>query len=365
MSKGLFSFLFFLSLSAILLFAITCKKEFSYEGGKFAKYNFVGSPMACVNALVNGDYTAGAATADSLNTVQIYINVTAPGLINVTTDKVDGISFTTGEMNLTDTTSNMGILLRCQGTPDSAGTFTFQIPGTTGCSFSVTVNGKQSANIILTGAPDDCSNPIHQGSFTTGIAATSSNKLTVNIDVIQKGTYAITTDTVNGFSFSVKGTFASTGTQQVILVANGTPNASELSRFTITAGASQCSFYVAVDNADPLATYVLQSGQQNGGLYCAPGSVQGIYTSGTTLNSSNTLTVNAYVTVAGNYTIATTEINGIRFSSTGTFSNLGAQDVVLKGSGTPVASGTFNFVPQIVGPAPLGGSSCGLDVDVK
>ncbi len=363
--KRWYSSLFIFSLLLILLFAITCKKEFSYEGGKFAKYNFVGSPQTCVNALVNGGYTTGAATVDSLNTVQLYINVTAPGLINVTTDVMDGISFTTGQMNLTDTASNTRILLKCRGTPDSAGTFTFQIPGTTGCSFSITVNSKQPANIILSGSPNDCSNPVHQGSFTQGVAATSSNKLTVNIDVIQKGDYSITTDTINGFYFSGTGTFASTGTQQVVLQAGGTPNASELSRFTVTAGASQCSFYVAVANADPLASYVLQSGMENGTLTCAPGSVQGTYTSGTALNSSNTLTVNAYVTVAGNYTISTTEMNGIRFSSTGTFTNLGAQDVVLKGSGTPVDVGTFTFVPQIVGPAPLGGSSCGLDINVK
>ncbi len=363
--KRSYSLVLFFSLLAVLLFAITCKKEFSYEGGAFAKYNFVGSPQACTNALVSGDYTAGTATIDSLNTVMLYINVTSPGLINVTTDVVDGISFTTGQMNLTDTASNTGILLQCKGIPDSAGTFTFQIPGTTGCTYSVTVNGKQQANIILSGSPNDCSNPIHQGSFTQGVAATTSNILTVNIDVIQKGDYTITTDTVNGFYFSGSGTFTSTGTQQVILHANGTPNTSELSRFIITAGASQCSFYVAVANADPLATYVLQSGQQNGGLYCAPGSVQGVYTANTTLTAGNTLTVNAYVTVPGHFTIATTEINGMKFSFTGTFTNTGAQDVILKGSGTPIAVGTFNFVPQIVGPAPLGGSSCGLDVEVK
>lgn len=363
--KRLFSFLFFLSLVAILLFAITCKKEYSYEGGAVAKYSFVGSPDTCTSALVSGDYIKNTPT-DSSNNLVVYVIVTAPGSAEITTETIDGIFFTTGKINLIKSSPlNYGILLYCHGSPTEAGVFTFHIPGTTGCSFSITVNGKQSANIILSGSPNDCTNPVHQGSFKQGVAATSSNLITVNIDVIEKGDYNITTDTVNGFYFSGSGTFSSTGTRQVVLQAYGTPNASELSRFTVTAGASQCSFYVAVDNADPLATYVLQSAQGNGVLYCAPGSVQGSYTAGTTLNGSNTLTVNAYVTVPGNYTISTTEINGVRFSATGTFTNTGAQDVVLKGSGTPVDVGTFTFVPQIVGPAPLGGSSCGLDVDVK
>ncbi|MDQ2752437.1 MAG: hypothetical protein M3R72_05375 [Bacteroidota bacterium] len=363
--KRSYSFLTFFFLIAVLVFAITCKKEFSYEGGVYPEYNFVGSPQACTNAFAKGNYTAGIPTVDSLNTVLLYLNITAPGLIDITTDSVNGIFFTTGKLNFTDTVSNTGIVLFCHGTPDSAGTFTFHIPGNTGCSFTVTINAIQNAQYILSGSPGDCSNPIHQGFFTQGVALASSNFITINIDVIEKGPYSITTDMVNGFSFSSSGTFPSTGTQQVILRATGTPNASELSRFTLTAGASQCSFYVAVANADPLATYVLQSGIENGTLTCAPGSVQGMYIANTTLTQSNTLTVNAYVTMPGNFTISTTEVNGMKFSSTGTFTTMGAQDVILKSSGKPGVSGTFTFVPQIVGTAPLGGSSCGLDVTVQ
>lgn len=91
----------------------------------------------------------------------------------------------------------------------------------------------------------------------------------------------------------------------------------------------------------------------------------GNYTSTTALTTSNKVSIRVYVTVIGNFTIATTSVNGITFSYTGSFATTGAQLVVLTGSGTPAAIGTFSFKPQIVGPHPLGGEFCNFDVEVK
>jgi hypothetical protein len=286
------------------------------------------------------------------------------GNYNITTERVDGISFSATGV-FPDTCSGCGLLLSCQGTPDSAGVFTFNIPGTTGCYFSVTVSDVATAGYTLSGAPNDCSNPVEQGTYIKDKAMTKDNVVTINVNVTTPGKYNITTNKVNGISFSASGSFASHGAQQVILQASGTPEIPELSQFQLNADASHCTFYVPVSNAEPVATYVLQSSVNNNILYCAPGSVQGAYTAGTSLSADNTLTVNAFVTVTGNFTISTTEQNGMKFSHTGTFTTTGAQDVVLQGSGTPTAVGTYTFYPQIVGPAPLGGSTCGLDVAVK
>jgi hypothetical protein len=55
------------------------------------------------------------------------------------------------------------------------------------------------------------------------------------------------------------------------------------------------------------------------------------------------------------------------FSSTGSFSDTGVQTVILTatGYGTPVHVGSFTMTPEIVGPAPLGGSSCDFLLAVK
>ena len=101
--KRLHSFLFFIFLFTGLLFAVTCKKEYSYEGGENAQYSFVGSPNACIELVVQGNFVVGVPTVDSVNTIQLHINVTSPGLLTVTTNVVDGIYFSTGKLNITDT----------------------------------------------------------------------------------------------------------------------------------------------------------------------------------------------------------------------------------------------------------------------
>ena len=349
---------------AALFFIITCKKEFSYEGGSQAEYTFVGAPDTCMDARISGEYNIGV-PADSLNNVLVYIVVTSSGSAQITTEEEDGISFSTGKLALTEDSLNHGIIFLCHGTPTAAGTFIFDISGTPGCSFTITVTPPAPAGYTLSGAPNDCGNPVEQGTYSEGVAMTNSNVVTINVEVAAKGPYTMTTDKVNGISFSGSGTFSSTGAQQVILQATGTPDIAELTHLILSADDSKCSFYVSVANAEPVATYVLQSAAANGIEYCSPGSVQGNYTSGTNLKAGNTLTVNAYVTVVGNYTISTTELNGMTFSASGTFTDIGAQDVVLQGNGTPEVAGNYTFYPQIVGPAPIGGSICGLDVLVK
>jgi hypothetical protein len=91
----------------------------------------------------------------------------------------------------------------------------------------------------------------------------------------------------------------------------------------------------------------------------------GNYSSNVALSNSNTVSIHVSVIALGNFTIATSTINGMMFSYTGTFTTLGAQIVALKGSGTPESPGTYSFIPQIVGPAPLGGQYCGFNVDVQ
>ncbi len=71
---------------------------------------------------------------------------------------------------------------------------------------------------------------------------------------------------------------------------------------------------------------------------CATAIVGGVYAAGTTLDSSNKVTIVVNVTTAGSYSITTDTNNGIRFSSSGVFTATGPQSIILYGSGTPSAA---------------------------
>ncbi len=345
------------------LFIVTCNKEYSYEGSPPAGFSLLGTPDVCTNFKVNGYYYATVAT-DTNNTVEVTANVTTTGSYSIITNDVGGISFSAAGV-FTDT-GYQQVVLKCSGTPDSVGIYNFGITGDSGCTFSVQVIAKPPADYLLSGAPDNCESPAINGTYTEAKALSASNSVVINVTVITPGDYSITTDTIGGISFSASGTFTTTGDQQVTLLGMGTPSLSGFDYFIVNAGASQCTFRIAVIRADPLATYVLESGVGAGNsVFCTPQSIQGIYTANVPLDASNTITITAYPTVLGNYTISTDLFNGIIFSASGTFTAMAEQSVVLYGSGTPIQSGTFTFVPQIVGPSPIGGASCGVDLTIQ
>lgn len=340
----------------------SCKKEYSIEGGVQAQYTISGSPTACVPALLSGFYIEGKKT-DVTNTVQINADVTFAGNYTIFTTPVDGISFTSSG-TFTDTGMHV-VTLQCTGTPESAGTFSIKIPGDNGCSFTVSVLNKAPASYLLRGDPSDCASISSQSTFIEGQVLNASDTVSLQVVVSAPGSYSISTDTVSGVSFSASGTFSAVGAQTVTLYASGSASAAGFLFFKVKADSSQCSFSIAVQNADPLATYVLQSGISNGLAYCSPQSIQGNYTAGIPLDSSNTITVSPYATIKGNYTISTYRINGMIFYASGTFPAPGNYSVALRGSGTPLVVGTFTFTPFIIGPAPIGGRSCDVDINVK
>ncbi|HEX6916161.1 MAG TPA: hypothetical protein VF145_13020 [Chitinophagaceae bacterium] len=80
---------------------------------------------------------------------------------------------------------------------------------------------------------------------------------------------------------------------------------------------------------------------------CTGAVISGYYATGTTLDSAAKVTISVNVTTAGSYTITTDTVNGYKFAASGTFTGTGTQTVVLKGSGTPQATGTDVFTPKI------------------
>jgi hypothetical protein len=177
----------------------------------------------------------------------------------------------------------------------------------------------------------DCS-ATPTGTMLLGSAVTSvSQSITANVTIA--GTYSIST-IANGVTFAGSGTFAGTGAQTITLTATGTPTAAGTNTFTLNT-TPNCSFN--------RITYLQPSSNGSAiisALTCSTATA-GTLTTGTAV-SGVTQTINTTVTKIGTYAISTTA-NGVTFSGTGTFTTLGAQNVVLSATGTPTVSGAATF----------------------
>ncbi|MBI1343623.1 MAG: hypothetical protein GC171_11870 [Terrimonas sp.] len=369
MKKQVFiSFLHITSLVSILFLA-TCKKEYSYEGGNSsgtssgtAVYNFIGEGGSCTGSIVSGDYFSGISLI-ATNSVQLEVNVSSTGTYQISTNSKNGMSFSAA-----GTFTNTGIQtiqLTGTGKPVTNGSFIFDTPLGVGCFFEVIVNKPSdvAAKFTLSGAPDDCGSAIVRGDYFPGKSLTNANTVSLKVNVISIGFYSITTDTLDGISFSASGVFSNTGIQMITLIGSGSPALPRNLAFHPSVGSTTCQFYVTVLNPQPIATYVIESGGGSSPGQCVA-TVSGNYFAGTTLSNSENVSIRVYVTIVGNFTIATDMTNGITFSYTGTFTTTGSQNVLLSGTGTPLSPGSFTYLPQIVGPSPLGGQACAFDLTV-
>jgi hypothetical protein len=355
-------------LTCIVLF-ITCGKEYSYEGGNSngssagtAVYTLSGAGGACTGFTLTGNYyennvlTAG-------NTIELEVNVTTIGTYSVSTNSSNGIHFsTTGTFT---TTGIQTIVLTGRGTPSATGSFTYLTPVEQGCSFTITVTKVPPviAAFTLAGVPNNCQNAVIRGTYVAGAALSNANTVDIVVNVSSPGEYALHTDTIDGISFSKAGTFTVTGTQTVTLMGFGAPDLPQNIYFTLPGGNSGCTFKVTVATFGPQGVYVIESGSGGSPGPCIQ-TLSGTYTSNIPLSGSNTISIRIYVDTPGNFTVSTQTVNGMTFSYTGTFTTTGAQYIILQGRGTPLASGYFLFIPEIVGAHPLGGESCSFGVTV-
>jgi hypothetical protein len=365
------------TISALPVFAFlfcilsACQREYSYEGGPLSQgsssgtaiYTLESAGVYCAGTVVQGNYYNGQALTAN-NKVVVKVNVTQAGTYAVKTNTANDFVFSSsGTFTFTGLQT---ITLTGSGTPASTGNFSFKPPVGAGCSFIIPVTAAPPviAGYKITGAPGLCMPATVNGTCIYGVALSAANTITITVDVISAGNYLITTDTLDGISFSKSGVFTAAGIQTVLLNGTGTPVIPQNLFFTVSGATSSCLINLTVQNPQPLATYVLESGT---GIPppCTGYTVLGNYVAGTPLNNSNMLTVKVTVTVTGNFTIATDAVNGISFSYTGNFTTIGAQYVVLKGNGTPSNSGVFSLILRIVGPAPIGGEYCAASVTVN
>jgi hypothetical protein len=197
-----------------------------------ASFTLEGSPGACSNFKVNGTYTSGV-NLTTANTVEVMANVTAPGSYSIKTDTVDDISFSQSG-NFTMTGIQM-VILKGSGTPSTPNIYTFTPgTGTSGCTFELTVltPGPPGTYVLESNMDHTCTGYSVSGIYFSGTPLTNTNTMAVKVTVTVLGNFTISTNTVNGMTFSHTGEFITPGSQIVVLTGSGTPVTSGTFTFT-------------------------------------------------------------------------------------------------------------------------------------
>ncbi len=194
---------------------------------------------ATVSAFVCNTASAGTltkGTAVSGVTQTITATVTTAGTYSITAT-ANGVTFTgTGTFA---GTGSQAIVLTASGTPTTAGSNSFTLSTTPGCSFTRSTIDAGSGGTAAVSSWD-CTGTL-TGVAAVGVPVSGLTKV-VTATVSTAGSYSISA-TANGITFSGSGTFAGTGSQAITLTATGTPTAAGTISFTINSTPS-CSFSV-------------------------------------------------------------------------------------------------------------------------
>jgi hypothetical protein len=342
--------LFLILLATNFLFT-SCQKEASFEAG-IARGAVVKDPLGdCLDLIPVGTYQKTVALTTS-NTVDVQVIMSEPGSYIITTDTVNGYSFS----DVGVATAGLNILrLKGNGTPIAVGIDQFKVKfdGTV-CNFFVSVSNAPAttaAVFTFTGSPGTCTGATQNaaGTFMASIATNPTNWVDVAVNVTVAGTYSLNTGAaaVNGVKYSGSGTLA-LGNQTVRLVADGgMPAAAGTFNYPLNVGASNCGFDVIYQSLVAGATFTFT---------CASASVQGSYTAGTAMVSTNKITLPITGTTAGSYSISVTS-NGVTFANSGLLA-AGATSITLMATGTGVASGITLYT--VTGG---GGTACPVPVN--
>ncbi len=331
---------------------IACQKELNFDTNGISigtlKKDAAGD---CSPSAINGIYTLDS-TLKAENFIDVNVDVTTVGTYEIKSDTINGFSFKgTGTFGVI---GNNVVRLYGSGKPTAAGVSSFTITyGTSICVIDVTVFGPGGSAAVYTlgGAPGSCAGftPNPAGTYNAGQVLVAANTVLTSVNVTATGTYDLGTDTVNGIYFRATNVFTTPGVQSITLSGYGTPTVSGSFNYHLTNGTTTCTFSITVGGGGPAAAYTLGGSPGN----CTGVTPAGTYAQNTAMTSGNTVKVDVTVTTPGSYNLLVLAVNGVSFSAAGTFTIIGAQQVTLNASGTPLAAGPFNYV--ITG---AGGTTC-------
>ena len=107
-------------------------------------------------------------------------------------------------------------------------------------SSAASTNGSGSLGVVA----GSCSPITASGVYTQGVALDPSNTIQIQVTVTTAGTYSMSTNSVNGVNFSKTGTFATMGTQNIVLTGTGVPLNAGAQTFTVTLSGTTCNFNI-------------------------------------------------------------------------------------------------------------------------
>jgi hypothetical protein len=217
--------------------------------------------------------------------------------------------------------------------------------------------GSLAKGSLLSTITGDCLPKTVAGTYVAGKSLGDTNYIQVDVNVTSAGSYIITTDTVNGYSFKATGTFKDTGIVRVKLIGTGKPSLPNDDLFTVSFDASNCMIQISIQpSADTIgnAEFTLQGAPDT----CVNASVFGGYAKNVILTGGNKVGIGINVTKPGYYTIATNTLNGYHFADTGIITATGLGDINLKATGMPLNTGINVFTVT------AGGFSCTFSITV-
>ena len=205
-------------------------------------------------------------------------------------------------------------------------------------------------------ATGDCLPVLINGSYQKDTLLKPTNYVDVQVNFTESGSYVIKSDTINGYTFGASGAVSATGLSTIRLLGSGRPINPGLNVFKVKFDTSVCEINIVVTGSGggggTTAVYTLGGSPGT----CTGATLTGTYMQGLPLSPSNTATVDVNVTTTGTYTITAGPVNGVTFSGAGSFASAGPNTITLTASGTPTASGAFNY------PLSAGTSNCTFSV---
>ena len=217
-------------------------------GGGTATGTLGATAGACTSATPSGTYQQGVPLGAS-NTVQIQVNVSTIGTYTISTNTVNGSSFS--KSGSFTTTGLQPVTLTGSGVPLNSGPQIYTVSfGSSTCTFSITYQaGALAATGTLGGTPGACTTATPAGTYTQGVPLTAANTISVQVTFLTPGAYNITTNTVNGVSFSKAGITLTTGVQTIALTGTGTPTSSGVQNFIVSFSGTTCTFSLTFASA--------------------------------------------------------------------------------------------------------------------
>ncbi|AYN00571.1 hypothetical protein [Chryseobacterium sp. 3008163] len=201
----------------------------------------------CSNSKAMGTYIQGKELTAS-NYLSVSVNVTKIGNYTITGTTTNGYNFYGTGVFLN--TGIQTVQIPGQGTPTAVQVNTVQLSANgvdVTCTPAVTINVLSPAGTYTM----SCGSAIVNGVYKVGTALAASNTITLPVNVSSLGSYTVTTNTVDGISFSGSGTFTATGNQNITLSGTGTPSSTSIKTMTITSNSqggvsTTCSVNVIV-----------------------------------------------------------------------------------------------------------------------